>query len=1808
MSRVEFEIHEELSRSAELRLCRARRPHDRQTVLLKLPHGDDGLAVKLLEHELALTRDLEVEGVPSAVELGEHADAHALVLDDVPGISLDRLLSRGPLPLPEALDIGRQLATTLSALHRRDLIHRDLRPVHVLYDEADGKAYLTGLGRAAQVSRDVWRIPAPEALEGDPTYLAPEATGRLARQLDYRADLYSLGVMLFEMLTGRPPFTDSDPMARVHAHIAREPPDPKSLQPEVPVAVSAILAKLLAKTAAERYRSGLGLAHDLERCLTELEASGEICPFEPGEGDVAERFELPKAVVGRDTELAWLEEALETDGRPAVRLVAGYSGVGKTALVDALRASVRRRQGFFAGGRHEPEQTVPYGALLGALGALVHQKLGRHAEQLEDWTQRLRAELDVQLGLLTEVLPELASLFDEVPPVPATEPANVRSRFHGCIVRFLTTLTDGAEDAPLVLFLDDLQWIDPATAELLPHLTGVDGFLLLGAYRDTEVGEDHPLTLAVAELRARNADVDTLSLAPLAENAIGQLIIEALLTPAESLTELVYRKTAGNPFFARTFLLTLHQRGLLYLSEPSPDAPPRWTWDLEQIAALEATENVVDLVALRLTELAPAAQRTLALAAVLGKEIARDVLEALSDGEPADPADDGKQMSTEDVLLTACHAGFLVELDSPRGDETERYDFVHDRVREGAVALLTDAERAEAHLRISRLLRQRAADGEAVDIFEITEHSSHARHLISDPDERWELVRLHQEAGRQARSSGAFPAAHRAFAHALDLLEGSGDDPWQQSYEPTHALYIHAAETACLAGDFDTAERLEDVVLSQARSLLDKVPAEETRAYRLFSQRRQEESLRLQLEVVGRLGVEIPLAPTASDLWPAVLAADRAVAAVQSTVENQGVDDLPAMRNLENIAAGRLLMRIAMHASWYRHNLSRIAMCRLVELTAEAGVHPVSPTAYAMMADVRQGELGDLDGAREVGELGMALMGHPAATSDSASCRFVFDIVIGGLAEHPAGLRERFLEAYHRSVAAGDPLIASGAAYQAEAIGLFAGIELTRLEVSVRESQEWVQRIGQQTVGHVIDGIGRLIGVLLGRCKITDAVDHMGDVPREAEGPVRVRLICLELLVRALLRDPEAPAVARECLAMPKGMLPGFSLEFLCCLSLLDAAARTAEPEPAEIAPSLERLEARARKAPEVQAHKHDLIRAHRHRVSGRISEALEACERAIEGARRNRFPHEEALAHELAIELCLDPSVGREDAAATHLDEALSLYRQWGASAKVEQLEESFPDLFSDTPASSFHLDVSSFEQAGQVLASELDLARLLQRLAAVLLQNAGAQRAFLIRASSDHLAVEVRAESATPEPRVELLEELPVEACEELPATVVRFVARALEVVIFDGASQDSRFAGDPYLERLQPRSILCLPLLHRGEALEIVYLENRTSPGVFSTERSGAVRLLASQAAAALANARLHDSLKKEVETRRRAEADLRQALEEVDALKNRLEAENVYLQEEIQSHFEEIVGDSEAIRKVLYKVEQVAATDATVLILGETGTGKELITRALHRLSRRRDRPLVKVNCAALPETLIESELFGHEKGAFTGALSRKTGRFELADSGTLFLDEIGDLPMDLQAKLLRVLQEGELERLGGTKTTKVDVRVVAATNRDLEKAMADGSFRPDLYYRLTVFPIEVPPLRERDGDIPLLVRFFIDSKRGPLGSRVEKIPQAVMERLVRYSWPGNVRELENVVERALILSPEKTLRLEKGFGGAAVAAEEPQRLSDVERAHILSVLEVCGWKIKGQNNAAERLGLPPPTLRDRMKKLGIVRPQ
>ena len=637
-------------------------------------------------------------------------------------------------------------------------------------------------------------------------------------------------------------------------------------------------------------------------------------------------------------------------------------------------------------------------------------------------------------------------------------------------------------------------------------------------------------------------------------------------------------------------------------------------------------------------------------------------------------------------------------------------------------------------------------------------------------------------------------------------------------------------------------------------------------------------------------------------------------------------------------------------------------------------------------------------------------------------------------------------------------------------------------------------------------------------------------------------------------------------------------------------------------------------------------------RVQDDTARATTFYQEATAWARHTNSVQHEALANELHARMWLRR--GDDAGAASGLRAAYECYAAWGATAKLVHLESRYGHLLRPdqrvamTPpadvssgpgiAAAPSVDISTVLKVAQAIAVEIEVGALLQTLMKLALENAGAQRGAFIHERDGVLVVDAEAD-ATSE-RVTTRPASPLDDSHHIAVTVVRYVHRTGDGVVIGDATTDERFAADPYVSRSRAKSILCVPVGHQGSLSGLLYLENNLTTDAFTPDRIEVMRVLAAQTAISLENARLYEDMRAEVGRRTSAEHALREALVEVEALKNRLEAENVYLQEEIrtQHNFNEIVGNSPALLSVLRNIERVAPTESTVLIQGETGSGKELFARAVHSRSKRKARPLVKVNCGAIAAGLVESELFGHVKGAFTGAIDKRIGRFELADGGTIFLDEIGELPLDAQVKLLRVLQEQEFEPVGSSRTVRVSVRVIAATNRDLDRAVSEGRFRSDLLYRLNVFPLAVPALRERASDVPLLTGFFVDGAARKMGKQLHGFSARSMDWLTKYAWPGNVRELQNIVERAAILAHGPVLELDEALLAArpvalgprpvptaqADSATKPESLATAQRLHIMDVLRSTGGIVEGAKGAAVILGLHPNTLRSRMKKLGI----
>ena len=823
---------------------RARRDADGATVALKLLRSEHAgsTEVERLRREFTLLRGLAVPGLPRVFGLEAIDGRLCLVMEALPGRPLDELLRAQRLSLATALQVGAGLAGVLGQLHLAGVIHKDVKPQNVLVDLETGEVKLVDLGVAVPRSQDE---PAREGVfEGTLAYLSPEQTGRMNRRVDHRADLYSLGVTLYELVTGALPFTSNDPLELVHSHVARAPVPPSSRDADVPQVVSDIIVKLLAKAAEDRYQSAFGLQADLEACRERLRASGRVDPFELGLRDRGHELRLSQRLHGRDEArrdlLAGWQRAAA--GATEMLLLSGPSGVGKSALVDAVRAELSRRGGSFIAGKCDQlNRSTPYAALERAFQELVRRVLGEPPAELAAVRARLVEALGANGRVVADIVPEIELVIGAQRPVPELGPAESRNRLNLVFQRFLGACT--APRRPLTLFLDDLQWADPATLKLLAALLlDPDGahLFVIGACRDSEVDDEHPLARTLAQLAASGRPVAVVSLAPLTDAEVAAFVADTLGCAAHEvapLASVLREKTGGNPFFVGQSLLGLFHDELLGFDA----ARGAWTWDLEAVR-LATGDDVLALVTGKLQALAPATQRALQFAACIGHRF---------DGETLAGALERGAAEVEGALAEATRAG-LVVADAAAGV----HRFTHDRIQQAAHAQIDAAQRPAVHLRVGRLLRARLGPEVRDDeLFAVVHHLNRAADLISADDERDALIRLNVAAGRKARTAAAFEAAAAYFAAASARL---GADSWQRDPGWTFGIHAEQAECTYLCGRFAAAEAACNELLARARSPEQRLLLEGRRMELRVAQSRFGEAVDIGIAALAQVGLRLP--------------------------------------------------------------------------------------------------------------------------------------------------------------------------------------------------------------------------------------------------------------------------------------------------------------------------------------------------------------------------------------------------------------------------------------------------------------------------------------------------------------------------------------------------------------------------------------------------------------------------------------------------------------------------------------------------------------------------------------------------------------------------------------------------------------------------------------------------------------------------------------------------------------------------------------------------------------------------------------
>ncbi|GEM_PF-1349629 len=1493
--------------------------------------------VARFRREYELSRQVSHERVVSASALGSHDGVLFIAMPDDGAAALRDWLRAGPLPIAQALDIALAVVDGLEAIHLGNIVHKDVAPGNIIA-RPGGTVRLIDFGIAANVSVERTQAVSLRELEGTLSTMAPEQTGRMNRDLDYRADFYALGATLYELLTGAPPFgAIDDPLRAVHAHLTLLPPPLQARCPGAPALLGALVDRLLAKEPESRYQSHHVLRRDLQRIRASLEDPAALQGLVLAQGDLSERFQTAGRLYGRAPEVRRLLAAFDAAAGGAARLVtlAGAPGVGKTALVQEVQRTLLARQGHMASGKfNQFGQPAPCAAFVQALAQRTRQVLALPPDERGFWSARLQTLLGANRALAQSTLPELMALLDPaLPDEHMLGPVESENRF----VRTMQLCFAGlcSAQSPLIVFIDDLQWSDRLSRRLLRELVLDDSLrhlLVIGAHRADEVVGDHPLVQDLALLAAQDeAPQDppqpqdrepsstapapapaaaqsrylALRLGPLSPGDVAQWLADALQRPqpeVQALAQLCHAKTGGNPFFLGRFLHDLHQRGLIWLDR----AGPRWSWDTDRIRHEHVADNVVALMLEQLRRLPPDTRDVLGTAACLGNRFDPHLLGVASlRSTPAVARALHPALEAGLVLPRDARYKWLPVLDAQESEQVEaEFAFAHDRVQEAAYLLSSAETRPALHLRIARLLRD-ARPGQQPD-FAVVNHFNLGQALLESPAERALLAGYNARASQQAAEAASFDLAAHYAAQAVALGDAAS---WLTDPAGLLALHVHAARMAALTGDAARMEALIDAALPHAATPLDRARLLDVRIESFYASGRLDDTLELGLGVLALLGASPPAAASPAD-------AVQLVTDVRAEIEAIGFDALAARPVMTDALCLQQLSVVAkMTAAAYiaRPALLPLLTVLQVRLMVANGHAPVALSAYSVMGLMVAEFLQDYPFGYRLGRLSMDLVDRQGWRHVHAHAGFSFNAFLRHWIEGIASGLPGLMAVHRNGLEMGNLRHAGLGLYVHGYHALLAGMPLADLEAQLQADAATLQRIRQPVAHDYLGALLAVVRVLRRPALEAEPLEQpaAGFSARALEQTYAARadqtggmfLHAWQCMLHALAgRADEAVAAgdaAQALFAAGRGMVMVPFSVFFSAMSAPRSGRADAAPR---CKAALHRLELWAHTCPDVQPLAH-LLRARMGAGGIRppgppidVAMEIDAAQRSAQ-ALDNLFL--QALVHWAVTEPAMLAHLPQAAARAEQA-QARALFLRWGAPALAALIEDTAPATAGPAQRSASvalprgavsvapggALDLSTLMKAVQAVTAEIALDALLHRLLQVLQESAGASRAAVVLGDGSRSGAEwsLRADSAgaagagagAP------AEGLPLEeAGARLPLEVLRTVLHLGAPVLIPDVAQAHVWRRLPYFGGRSVRSVLCVPLVRVGSTLGALYLENDALPGVFSQERIEFLELLSGNVVNAIDNARLYAQWRGLAQTLEQRVADRTRALAESES---------------------------------------------------------------------------------------------------------------------------------------------------------------------------------------------------------------------------------------------------------------------------------------------------------------------------------------
>ncbi|MDJ0835238.1 MAG: AAA family ATPase [Acidobacteriota bacterium] len=1496
LSFPDIEVKEEIARSNSSVVLFGHRNDDGLPVVVKVLNSDypSTQQIARFKYEYKLARKLEAPGLVHVHELRKHGNTLA-ILQDYGGVDLNRF-PEVPLPLDLFFQIARDVTQTIARLHSGGIIHKDINPRNILWDESTRRAHIIDFGISTELTRERQKAAQAQELLGTLPYISPEQTGRINCELDYRTDFYSLGVTFYQLLTGALPFSARDAMGWVHCHIAKHPTDPRKLRMDLPDVLANILLKLMSKDPEARYQSAQGLLEDLKLCAAQWRDGGVIVPFELGRRDIRERFSIPDKLYGREKELERILTCFARVARGGREMISvgGYSGVGKSSLINEVHRPIVEKRGYFIEGKFDQYQrNLPYRALIQAFGGFIDQLLNEPREQQDRWRYIITDRLGLNTGLMTDLFPRLENLVGEQAPVPDLNPMEAQNRFLNTFRHFVGCFAH--EEHPIVLFLDDVQWADIPSLKLVEGLmdsTELTHLLVIVAYRDNEVDDGHPLMHTLHRVENLGS-LRWINIEPLRETSVKDIVADTLRCPrdeCETLAQTVFQKTGGNPFFINELLKNLYREGCLTFN---PDRGC-WTWQEDAVESVMVSGDVVTFMISRLRKLPETTQNSLKTGACMGNIFDLSTLTMILDQSPVETAATLWPAVKEGILLPLSEKYRLVTEQVVQGITKEvhdfgvRYRFQHDRVQQAAYALIEPRYLPKTHLHIGRRIQSNTPNEKMDDnVIDIVRHLNEGRNLIKGVKEKLDLARLNLTAASKARASMAFEPALSYLGIGQNLLP---ENAWERHYELTFDIYRDHAETSYLCGAPEQARDECEFLLKKVRTDLQRAEICRTLLALYYFNGYLQEGIDAGLKGLRALGIDIDPNPTDE----AVMAAELALRDAIGDRPIETLLDLPELTDPQIELTLRILMELWTPAyEMAQENLWVLFMLTLAELSVRYGNSPTSAFAYLFygMILICRGELAS---GNEFGELSLKLNAH----FNSLELRYKI-VMMHTLFIRPWNYHWRTLTTCYSEVLEAAHLASDSVYIGYSCLYIIHWNPEINLEKAVSEGAKYLARFkathsqGGSEIIHLqqawrLNMRGATQGLL---SLTTDDFDANACLTQMTEDQNYEALCCyhtvkLQLCFyyehydQGLLHFQKAD----ELKAAMAGQIFSFEFTFFSFLVLAALHNQFDESKQEEtrkrLREELQVMKLWADHCPINYSHHYLMMAAEMARVEGRTYEAADLYDQAIEQTRVNEYDNYRAIANELAAKFYLNR--GRLNLAAAYFKDAHYYYSLWMAVVKARQLEESYGQYFlkptkhlrevsttettqtsgSHTSA-SHNIDLEAVLRASQALSGEIVLEDLLKKLMHIAIESSGAQLGGLLTNEDGFWFI--KAKGGVEDVTIFENRQFPLEQSQILAPSVIRHVAENRKPIVLSNAFLEGSFHDDPIIAANKTKSLLCMPIIGRGKMQMILYLTNNLIGGAFTEERIGVLTTLSSQAAISIENASLYANLEKKVEER-------------------------------------------------------------------------------------------------------------------------------------------------------------------------------------------------------------------------------------------------------------------------------------------------------------------------------------------------------